>query len=136
MRDQRAAASVASFVEQYSIFVAWALVVAVFWALRPETFGTPDNFLTIFGSQSALVIAALGAVVVLTAGEFDLSIGAVLGLGASLFAHLTAAQDVPVPVAVVTAAGCAAGLVNALLAVQRVSRRWWPRSAPGRWWPG
>jgi ribose transport system permease protein len=120
MRDQRAAASVASFVEQYSIFVAWALVIAVFWALRPETFGTPDNFLTIFGSQSALVIAALGALVVLTAGEFDLSVGAVLGLGASLFAHLTAAQDVPVAVAiaVVTAAGCAAGLVNALLVVR------------------
>ena len=56
------------------------LVVIVFCLLKPDTYATSGNFQTIFGSQAVLLILALGLIVPLTSGDFDLSIAAVLSL--------------------------------------------------------
>jgi ribose transport system permease protein len=106
--------------QRYAILVVWAAVIAVFSALRPETFFSTANFQTIFGSQAVLVIVTVALLVALAAGEFDLSIGAVLGFSATMTAYLNVTQGWPVLIAmaVVVAAALAIGAVNALLVVR------------------
>ena len=51
------------------------MVIAIFGVLRPDTFLTWPNFATILGSQAVLVVATLGLIIPLTAGDYDLSSG-------------------------------------------------------------
>jgi ribose transport system permease protein len=106
--------------QRYAILLVWAAVIVVFSALRPETFFTTANVQTIFGSQAVLVILTLGLLVPLAAGEFDLSIGAVLGFAATMTAYLNVEQGWPVLIAigVVIVAALVIGTVNALLIVR------------------
>ncbi len=82
------------------ILVAWAVVIVVFSLARPETFPTASNFQTIFGSQAVLVVLALGLLVALAAGEFDLSIAGILGISFVLVGSLNVTYGMPIGVAV------------------------------------
>ncbi|MGZ3397330.1 MAG: ABC transporter permease, partial [Isosphaeraceae bacterium] len=73
---------------RYGILVVWGLVIALFGALRPETFLTTANFQTIFGSQAVLLILAIGLIISLTAGEFDLSFAGVMSVSLVLVGWL------------------------------------------------
>lgn len=63
------------------IWLALALIVLVFTLLRPESFGTLNNFLNITRQISLLVMISLGATMVMSVGEFDLSVGGIASLG-------------------------------------------------------
>jgi ribose transport system permease protein len=105
--------------ESYALVLAWVLVAAVFSVLRPDTFATVSNAQTIFGSQSVLVVLALGLLLPLVVGEFDLSIGANMGLAAVLVASLDVNHGWPILAVVVVAiaAGALIGVVNGVLVV-------------------
>ena len=120
--------------ERFGLPLAWLIVIAVFGALRPDTFLTSANFSTIFGSQAVLVVLTLGLLVVLTAGDFDLSIAGVLSLSAMLVAVLNAQHGWPVLVAIVIAlcAGAFVGAINGLFVVVFGSTPSSSRSAPAR----
>jgi ribose transport system permease protein len=92
-------------------------LIAVFWALEPDTFGTVDNFKLIVSQASVAAILAAGLSVSLTAGAFDLSFGAVMAGGGVLVAGLLTNAGVgPLPAIVLTIlAGVAFGAVNGLL---------------------
>jgi ribose transport system permease protein len=81
---------VRALVSQYAVPLALLFAIALFSILRPETFFTIDNFKTILVTQSVLIVLALGVTIALAAGEFDLSVAALLGFSASLVAYLTA----------------------------------------------
>ena len=66
--------------ERYALLVAWGVTCVVFGILRPDTFLTTSNFTTIFGSQAILVVLTLALLVPLTAGDYDLSVAATMGL--------------------------------------------------------
>jgi ribose transport system permease protein len=104
---------------RYAVVLALIAFIAFFSVLRPDTFFTTDNFESILTTESVLVIMALGLVLPLGTGEFDLSVAAVLGFSAGLLAHLTAASDWPVllALAVTLLAALAVGVVNALFVV-------------------
>jgi ribose transport system permease protein len=106
--------------EKYALLIAWAVVIVVFWIWVPETFGTLANFQNIFGSQSALLVLTLGLVVSLSAGEFDLSVGAAFSVGASVLTWLEVDHGWPVLVAIVVVLliGVCIGAANALLSVR------------------
>lgn len=106
--------------ETYALVVAWGVVALVFALVRPDTFATVSNVQTIFGSQSVLVVLTLGLLLPLIVGEFDLSIGANMGLSAVLVAWLNVNHGWPVwgAAAVAIAAGLTIGLVNATLVVR------------------
>ena len=103
--------------ERFGLVIVWLAVIALFVALRPDTFLTWSNFSTIFGSQAVLVIVTLGLVVPLTAGDFDLSIAQVLTFVSMLTAILSAKLGVPlwaiIPLAL--AVGATVGLLNGAL---------------------
>lgn len=102
--------------ERSGLVLTWAIMIAVFGALRPDTFLTSANFSTILGSQAVLVVLALGVIIVLTAGDYDLSIAGVLSLSAMMIAVLNAKHGWPIGLAIVAAlaAGAAVGAINGL----------------------
>jgi ribose transport system permease protein len=102
-----------------ALLIAWALVVALFGAIEPETFLTPTNFETIFSSQAVLVVLTLGLLLPLTAGDYDLSVGSVLTLSAMVVALLNVEHGFPIGWAILVAVLCGAGvgLVNGAIAI-------------------
>jgi ribose transport system permease protein len=74
---ERRAIDVASIARRYGLLVAFATVVAVFTFINPGTFLTLDNLAVVVNSAYSLALIAVGLTIVLIAGEFDLSIGAV-----------------------------------------------------------
>ena len=105
--------------ERYGILLVWVVVIVLFSILRPSTFPTTVNFETIFGTQAVLLVMTLGLIVALTAGEFDLSIGATMGFGAVLIAWLNVNHHWPIGWAVLAtvAFGVLFGALNAFIVV-------------------
>lgn len=100
---------------RYGILVVWGLVIALFGALRPETFLTTANFQTIFGSQAVLLILAIGLIISLTAGEFDLSFAGVMSVSLVLVGWLNVEHHWAIGPAVAAAiiAAILIGCINA-----------------------
>ena len=55
----------------------------IFTLLRPNTFPTVDNAKSILVNAAPGMIVALGLTVVLVMGDFDLSIGSMVGFAAA-----------------------------------------------------
>jgi ribose transport system permease protein len=108
------------FAARYSAIVALLITIIVFGALRPETFLTTDNLKTILSSQAVLLIVTLGLTLALTVGEFDLSIGATLGVASVITGWLNVTHSVPIGIAIAgaLAAGLIVGMANAFLIVK------------------
>jgi ribose transport system permease protein len=107
-------------VYRYAVVIALALFVVGFSILLPKTFFTLGNFRTIVSSQAVLMILALGLTLPLTTGEFDLSIGSMLGCGAVLTAFFTGELHWPLLLVVVATilVGVIAGALNGLFVVR------------------
>ncbi|MGE0067670.1 MAG: ABC transporter permease [Solirubrobacterales bacterium] len=102
--------------------VAGALVLVVvivgFSLLKPETFPTIDNAKIILNQTAVGAIVAAGVSIALVAGQYDLSVGAVVALTGVVCADV-ANLDVPWWVAVIAACGAGAvvGLANGAIVV-------------------
>jgi ribose transport system permease protein len=109
----------ADLAERYALLVAWAVTCVVFGILRPETFLTASNFTTIFGSQAILVVMTLALLVPLTAGDYDLSVAATMGLSAMTLAILNVNHHWSIWAAILAAlaVGLVVGIVNGALVV-------------------
>ncbi|MFI0843908.1 ABC transporter permease [Mesorhizobium sp. IMUNJ 23232] len=100
--------------ERFGLLIVWLAVIALFGAMRPESFLTWSNFSSIFGSEAVLVIVTLGLIIPLTAGDFDLSIAQTLTFTSMLTAILSARMGVPIGliIPIALAAGAVVGLIN------------------------
>jgi ribose transport system permease protein len=105
--------------ERLALPLALLLLVAVFSMLRPASFATGDNAAAILGSQAVLVVVALGLIVPLRCGDFDLSVGGTMTLATMLVAVLNGVHGVPLPGAILLAllAGAVVGLVNGFFVI-------------------
>ncbi|GAA3704858.1 ABC transporter permease [Arthrobacter ginkgonis] len=109
---------IGSLATSYGVIVFLFLMIAVFSILLPATFPTADNAKAILTDQSIPVILALAAILPLAAGEFDLSLGAILGFSAiTAIAVSNAGAPVPVVLLVCVLVGALVGTVNAVLVV-------------------
>ena len=106
--------------QQGGLVFAFAIVVVVFSALRPDTFETLSNLQTILSSQAVILTLAIAFMVPLITGELDLSLAAVMGMSNVLVGWLNVDQRWPIWLAVAGAvmAGAVIGLVNGLLVVK------------------
>ena len=104
-------------IAKYGLPVILLIEIIIFGILRPQTFLTLDTLQTIAINQSVAGILAIGVVIPLVIGEFDLSVGANLGLGAIMVVGLTAFNGVPVWLAIIlsVAVSGGVGLLNGLL---------------------
>lgn len=114
-----ARARIRNVASSQGLLIVLVLLAAGFTIALPGTFPTAANFRNIVNSQAVILVLALAVTLPLRAGDFDLSISAVMAMAASLVAVLAAKHHASVSVAVTVAlgAGLLIGLVNALLVV-------------------
>ena len=79
--------SALSFQKTSGLYV-WAALIVLFAIWVPDKFLTSTTWTTLASDNSVTTIVALGLVVALAAGVFDLSVGAVLGASAAMCAWL------------------------------------------------
>ena len=109
--------SVGIQIAKYGLPVILVLEVFLFSILSPNVFFSLDTLSTIATTQAVAGIFAIAVLVPLVIGEFDLSVGANLGVGAILSVGLTAINGLPFWLSlIITLVTCSAiGLVNGLL---------------------
>jgi ribose transport system permease protein len=105
--------------ERYALVVLLGALI-VFFAVLPSTsdsFLTVANIRNVAANEAVIAIAALAALVPLIAGQFDVSVGAVLGMVSVAVAALTVRAGLPVPVALVigVAMGAVVGAVSGFI---------------------
>jgi ribose transport system permease protein len=96
------------------------LFIVLFGLLRPDTFLTEVTFTLIFRSGVVTCILALAFLVPLTAGAYDLSIGAVMAVSLGLVVYLSLHTGLPTPVtALIAVAACGlCGAVSGFIVVK------------------
>lgn len=107
-------------ISKYGLLLVVFLMIAVFGVLKPGTYLTIDNFLSIAISQSIVALLALAILGVLIVGEFDLSFASVMGLCQVMVVGLIANRGWSWPIAClgVVAMGLLLGVFNSLLIVR------------------
>lgn len=93
------------------------VVTSVCFALASSAFLSADNISNMWAFIPELGIMALAMTMLLTAGEFDLSVGAVFAFSPLLTFLLANQHGVPIPLAIIVGVvvGAAVGAVNGLL---------------------
>jgi ribose transport system permease protein len=117
IRARLSASATAHWVERYSLLVLLVLTIAFFgffWSQTASTFMQLANFQNIVRSQTVLAVLALGAIVPLVCGQFDLSIGNVAGMASVFTAAAFARWHVGLPAGILVGLGLGAlaGVVN------------------------
>ncbi|WAM19242.1 ABC transporter permease [Rhodococcus sp. JS3073] len=74
---------------QWALPVILLAFIALFSMLQPATFATQGNFTTLLGSEAVLILVALGAMLPLIVGQYDLSVGANMGMASIAVAMAT-----------------------------------------------
>src|SRR3954451_4934295 len=107
----------AAILNRYATLLLLVLLIVVFSLASPK-FLTAQNWQNLIITQSVVACIALAAILPLVAGEFDLSLGYLVGvlamLGAYLAKHGGGTLEV---VLVVLLAGMLVGLINGVLTV-------------------
>ncbi|MGL4321002.1 MAG: ABC transporter permease [Paracoccaceae bacterium] len=104
----------------YGLFIVLLALIGLFSALIPDQFATLANLHTTISSQSVLAILALGVLVPLIAGEFDVSLAMVFTTTMLIVAKLVADHGWSLPGAAVvgltvaTLLGATTGIMVAL----------------------
>jgi ribose transport system permease protein len=120
-RRQGAVSKATASVDKWGAAAVLVVLVVVFSILLPSTFPTFQNVTTILSTQAILAILAIGLLLPLASGEFDLSIGYSLGFTAMLTAVLSGTAHLPtaLTIPIVLVVGIAIGFVNGLAVVKR-----------------
>lgn len=102
---------------ELDLLTAVLLAAAVFSTLYPGAFVSAGNARAVLNNLAFDGILAVGMMLLMVAGVFDLSVGAMASLAGVLCGWLMVSLGWPVPVAVAAAllAAAAGGLVNGLL---------------------
>jgi ribose transport system permease protein len=109
--------------DRYSGVLVLILLIIVFSLLTPETFFTVRTLRGLVADQAVTAIVSFGLLIAFACGAFDLSVGAVLGLGIVMVTWLQADQGysawfaVLVTLVVGAAVGAANGLIVTVLKV-------------------
>jgi ribose transport system permease protein len=100
----------------WGLLVLLLVLVAVFSALRPDTFPTYFNFRSIMNNRAISALLALAVFLPMTANHFDLSVGFLLGIAQVLVIGLQGqGLNWPEAAAVVLVLGAFVGLCNGML---------------------
>ena len=105
--------------ERVALIIVWALLIAAFGAVMPQSFLSWGNFSIMFASYAPAALLALAIIVPLTAGDYDLSVGATMTLSSSVIGVLNVWHGMPIGwvLLVVIAIGVVIGLVHGLFII-------------------
>ena len=101
----------------YGLLIIAVLFAAFFSILLPRTFPTALTVRAILNDRAPIALLSLSALIVIAIGEFDLSLGYVVGLTHILAVGLQTRQELPwlLTVLIVLGIGMLIGLINGLL---------------------
>ena len=108
----------------FSLFFTIILTGIIAALIFPTTFATSNNLSQILLNVSIDSIVAIGMMILLISGNFDLSVGSVAAFTGGLSAWLMYYKDTPVALAIIVALVCAVliGIVNGyLVAYQKIN---------------
>jgi ribose transport system permease protein len=113
------AVTISRVLARWGLLLVFAAVFGAFSAWLPNKFPTSNNVQDILTAQPPGIFIAFAAMLVLVVGEFDLSIGATLGMAQYIVLKLITHYGLSWPAAVVAtlAVGLAIGGANALAVV-------------------
>jgi ribose transport system permease protein len=105
--------------ERFALIGIWVVLIAGFGARMPATFLSWNNFAVMLASYAPGALLALAIIIPITAGDFDLSVGANLTLSTCLIGVLNAQHHLPIGyvLAIAITAGAVVGAVNAFFIV-------------------
>jgi ribose transport system permease protein len=98
-------------VVRYGIVFVLVILVVVALILYPK-FLSFQNVLNILSQNAPIGIIAVGMTFVMLAGGFDLSVGSIVGLGATFFASIALKSPLPLAAFVAIVIGIGVGVVN------------------------
>jgi ribose transport system permease protein len=105
--------------DRFSGLYVWAALIILFSFWVPDTFPTSDNAKIIAGDQAITAMLALGIIIPLAAGVFDLSFAGVLGVSVAIVGYLQSnGWNVWLSAAAAIAAGAFIGAANGFIVVQ------------------
>ena len=123
MRDQKPGEQISAWrrllaVDEIGVMVALLSVCGLLWATAGDQFAQPANLLQVARQASSYGIMAVGMVLLLSMGEIDLSVGAILTL-VNVVTAVALREGIPMPLAVLIGlmTGATCGLVNGLFGV-------------------
>lgn len=105
-------------IDEIGVIVALLSVGGLLWLAAGDQFVRPSNLLQVARQASSYGILAVGMVLLLSMGEIDLSVGAILTL-VNIITAVALREGLPMPLAVLAglATGATCGLINGLLGV-------------------
>jgi ribose transport system permease protein len=105
--------------ERFALLIVWAILIAAFSIVMPNSFFNWGNFSIMFASYAPAALLALAIIVPLTAGDYDLSVGATLTLASSTIGVLNVWHHMPIllVLVIVLAMGAVVGLIHSLFIV-------------------
>jgi ribose transport system permease protein len=111
--------NVSRLLTTYSLLILIVLLTIFFSLLLPRTFPTAFNIRSILGTQSVIALLALSVMTPLAAGQYDLSVGFVLGITEMFVIGLQTNSHLAWPLAVLLAIalGGVIGLINGFLVI-------------------
>ncbi|HWK68974.1 MAG TPA: ABC transporter permease [Rhizobiaceae bacterium] len=105
--------------ERVALIAVWLLLIAGFGLAMPNSFLNWGNFAILFASYAPAALLALAIIVPLTAGDYDLSVGAALTLSSCIIGVLNVWHGLPISLVIALAlgSGVIVGLVNAFFII-------------------
>ncbi|MEX0426731.1 ABC transporter permease [Nocardioides sp. DS6] len=105
--------------ERLALPVVFIAIIVVFSVLKPAQFASWSNVSNILGSQAVLFVLALAALMPSITGDFDLSLGGVMGLTAVVVGNLNTESGMNIWLAALIGVAVAvlAGIVNGFFVV-------------------
>lgn len=102
---------------RYGLLLLALVFIIMFSVLLPDTFPTQTTALSILDAQAVIAMLALALTLVVIVGEFDLSVGYLVGLSHILALGFIVRNGMPWPLAVLLVAAIAAGVgfINGVL---------------------
>jgi len=105
--------------DRYSGLYVWAILIIVFSLWVPDLFATAQNFRIIASSQAVAAIVALGLLIPVACGVFDLSIAGSLAVSETLVIYMQAHHHGTfVGILCGLGAGLLVGLVNSFVVIK------------------
>jgi ribose/xylose/arabinose/galactoside ABC-type transport system permease subunit len=121
----RGAAHIArAFRDRYATLIGFAVMIAIFWGMEPDSFGSWENFRSILTQAAPTVILAVGLTVVLTTAAYDLSFPGIISISSvgGVMLMSDGGASTGVSILATLAIGVAAGVVaGVLVATERAS---------------
>jgi len=91
-----AGARIGRNIERFALVGVWFLIILVFGIMLPGIFFSWTNFSILFATQAPAAVLALALIIPLTAGDYDLSVGATLTMSAVTIGVLNSVYHIPI----------------------------------------